>query len=110
MPLAPLSVSAVRGENSAVVSFLPPVFDGGLPILRYLVTSPNTTRNATGTSSPITVTGLTNGDAFSFRVQAINAVGLGHFSARSNGCVPGACLASICCLTESSQRASQARR
>ena len=41
-----------------------------------------------GTGSPLIVTGLTNGDAYHFFVQAENDVGWSERSALSNGCVP----------------------
>ena len=37
LPLAPQNVTAVAANASAVVSWQPPVFDGGLPVLTYVV-------------------------------------------------------------------------
>ena len=46
--------------------------------------------SATGASSPITITGLTNGSSYSFAVKAMNALGYGAYSALSNSVTPDA--------------------
>lgn len=43
---------------------------------------------ATGSSSPITVSGLTSGTAYTFQVQAQNSVGYGGYSDASNSVTP----------------------
>ena len=45
-------------------------------------------QQATGTASPITVDGLTNGDTYTFTVTATNATGTGLASAASNAVIP----------------------
>jgi hypothetical protein len=57
------------------VSCLPPVSDGGSPIVSYTVTSSPGGITATGSSCPILVTGLTDGTKYSFTVTATNAAG-----------------------------------
>jgi hypothetical protein len=42
----------------------------------------------TGASSPITVTGLSNGTSYTFTVRATNAIGTGPASAASNSVTP----------------------
>ncbi len=62
-PGAPTIGTATAGNASATVSFTPPTNDGGSPITGYTVTAADSTtpanggQTATGTSSPITVTG-----------------------------------------------------
>jgi len=91
---APVSVSAVAGVASAKVSFGAPLYNGGYAITGYKVTATNLSRplaapvTATGTSSPLTVSGLTNGDQYSFTVSVSNADGVQVTSAVSNTVTP----------------------
>jgi hypothetical protein len=89
VPGAPRKVKATASSEQATVSFLPPESDGGSPIISYTVTSSPGKITATGTSSPITVTGLTNGVAYTFTVTATNAIGAGPASAPSDKLIPG---------------------
>jgi hypothetical protein len=83
VPGAPTDVTAVAGNGQAMVSFTAPASNGS-PITRYTVTSNPGGITATGTASPIIVTGLSNGTAYTFTVTATNAVGTGPASAPSN--------------------------
>jgi len=77
-PGAPTSVTASAGDTTASVSFTAPTF-AGIPegITGYLATSIPGGLTATGASSPLSVSGLTNGTAYTFAVQATNSVGYG---------------------------------
>ena len=88
VPGAPTAVSAVAGNTQAVVSFTAPADNGGSAITSYTVTSSPGNFTATGAASPITVTGLTNGTAYTFTVRAANGVGLGTASSPSNSITP----------------------
>ena len=90
VPGAPRSVSATAGNASAKVSFSAPSSNGGATITKYTVTASPGGRTATGTGSPITVTGLTNGTRYTFTVKASNSVGTGAASAASNAVTPTA--------------------
>jgi hypothetical protein len=54
----------------------------------YTVLSTPGSITATGSSSPITVSGLTAGTAYTFQVRATNSVGTGGYSAASNSVTP----------------------
>lgn len=54
----------------------------------YTVLSSPGSFTGSGTSSPITVSGLTAGTAYTFQVRAINSVGAGPYSAASNSVTP----------------------
>ena len=88
LPGAPTGVTAVAGNGSATVSFSAPSSNGGSAISSYTVTSAPGGLTATGASSPLTVNGLTNGVAYTFRVTATNATGTGTASAASNSVTP----------------------
>jgi predicted RNA-binding protein with TRAM domain len=69
------------------VSFTAPN-DEGSTITGYTVTSSPGAKTGSGTSSPITVTGLTYGAAYTFAVTATNAAGAGSASGASNSVTP----------------------
>lgn len=74
LPGAPTSVSATAGNATATVTFVAPAFVGIPPLTGYLATSTPGSLTASGASSPLTVTGLSNGTAYTFDVQATNGL------------------------------------
>ena len=75
VPNAPTSPVATAGNAQASIAFVAPIFNGGSAITSYKVTSSPGGFFNTGASSPIVVSGLTNGTAYTFTVVAINAAG-----------------------------------
>ena len=84
-PNAPTIGAATQASSTSVsVTFTAPTDIGGGAITSYVVVSSPGNIIASGSSSPITVTGLTSGTAYSFRVFANNAFGNSPASASSN--------------------------
>lgn len=80
-PSAPLNLSSSVDSNIVIISFDAPNFTGNPSgILDYRVTNLNDGSTTTGSSSPITVTGLTNGVNYNFIVQARNSIDFGESS------------------------------
>lgn len=89
VPGAPtIGTASTAGLTSITVTFTAPTEIGGGAITGYTVVSSPGGIIATGSSSPITVTGLTTGTSYTFQVFANNAYGSSAASASSNSAVP----------------------
>jgi len=77
VPDAPTGVTVATGDGVAKVSWTAPASDGGAPIKRYVVKASNGggSCTTTATASSCRFTGLTDGKAYRFSVQAVNKVG-----------------------------------
>lgn len=88
-PTAPQPFSVIPGNQSAVMSWAPPLSTGGLPITSYVAqyklasgsswTTASLARPIIGT---VTITGLTNGVVYDFRVAAVTAAGTGVYATK----------------------------
>jgi hypothetical protein len=89
IPAAPTAVVAIRGDREAVVSFASPP-DSDFNIKNFTVTASPGGRTERGKSSPLTVTSLTNGTAYTFTATATNDAGTSTASNPSAPIVPSA--------------------
>ncbi|MEQ1629094.1 MAG: fibronectin type III domain-containing protein [Gallionella sp.] len=95
VPTAPTigTVTASNGQASVPFTFTNTVpSNGGATVTSYTVTpyiaGVAQATTTSGTVSPITVSGLTNGTAYTFKIAAVNSVGTGTASAASNSVTP----------------------
>jgi titin len=99
-PGAPTALGTTPGNTQVALSWTAPADNGGASITDYLVEykltsdlSWTTFVDGVSASTSATVTGLTNGSSYDFRVSAINSAGTGTASATASGTprtVPGA--------------------
>jgi hypothetical protein len=87
-PNAPTIGTATAGDASASVAFTAPSNVGGSAISSYAALSTPGGIVASAASSPVTVSGLTNGSSYTFIVWATNTYGPSAFSASSNSVTP----------------------
>ena len=87
-PDAPTNIDATPADASVIVTFDTPVHNGGGAISLYHVTSNPDNVVATGYNSPILVSTLTNGTAYTFTVTAVNEYGESLPSLVSNSVTP----------------------
>ena len=89
-PNAPTIGTATAGDVSASVAFTPPSNVGGSAISSYSALSTPGGFVGTAASSPVTVSGLSNGTAYTFAVWATNTYGPSAYSAASGSVTPSA--------------------
>ena len=88
VPASPTITNVTAGYTAATVFFTAPLNNGGSPIISYTVVSNPANISITGYSSPITVTGLTNGVTYTFTIVATNSNGNSAVSNTSAGATP----------------------
>lgn len=77
-PGRPTITTVTMGPGTETVTFTPPTSDGGLPITGYKIVTLVGDYSVMDTSSPLTLTGLPDGDgAYPVEVIASNAAGAG---------------------------------
>jgi hypothetical protein len=96
VPPAPTSLAASGGNAQATLSWTAPTVLAQTPITDYVVqyssnsgSTWTTVSDGTSTATSATVTGLTNGTAYVFRVAAVNGVGTGTYSSATSSVTPG---------------------
>ena len=86
LPGVPTIGTATAGAEQASVAFTPTAL-GGIPTSYTALSNPGSI-TGTGSSSPITVSGLTAGTAYTFTVKGVNTTGSGEYSSASNSITP----------------------
>jgi Tol biopolymer transport system component len=93
-PDAPTGVTASPGAGQATVSWNAPAFQGSSPITSYELTAyvggveQGFADIPAADGTTVTITGLTNGTTYTFRLAAINDAGIGPESVDSNPVTP----------------------
>ncbi len=87
IPGIPTNVVGARGNHSVTVSWSAPT-TGGTKITGYGVLATTTVKSCTTTSHSCSVTGLTNGLPYKFRVYAKNGIGASPYSTFSQPVTP----------------------
>ena len=95
LPGAPTGVSGTAGNAQVSLTWTAPTSTGGSAITDYTVqyssnsgSSWTTFSRADSSATSATVTGLTNGTAYTFRVAAVTALGAGAYSSASSSVTP----------------------
>ena len=93
-PAAPTNVAGTAGDAQVSLTWTAP--SSVAPITDYVVqyssnsgSTWTTFSDGTSTAASATVTGLTNGTAYTFRVAAVSGIGQGAWSATSASVLPG---------------------
>lgn len=96
VPTTPTNLSVTGGNGQASLSWTAPTgVISQAPITDYIVqyssnsgSTWTTFTDAVSTATSVTITGLTNGTTYVFRVAAVNAVGVGEYTAASSAVTP----------------------
>ena len=96
VPGAPAGLTVIPGNAQVTLSWAAPASTGGLPVSGYIIykgTSPGGETGIPVNGSPVTgtgytVTGLTNGTTYYFKVLALNAAGLSPLSEEASAALP----------------------
>lgn len=86
LPGVATNVTAVPSVSSATVSWSAAYSNGG--VVSYVVTSSPGARTCSSSSTSCTISGLTNGVVYTFKVLASNSFGSGYISEASNSVSP----------------------
>ena len=89
-PGPPLNVTTVAGVGEATITWTPPTDPGTDPIIGYGVEGAPGGQTCATTAPTVTctVTGLTNGTSYTFKVRALNAANWGAWSTPSGPVTP----------------------
>ena len=87
---APSDLVATAGDGQVSIAFTAPSNDGGADITdyQYELDDSGTWTSASTATSPVVITGLTNGTAYSIKLRAVNSAGNGTESAAVTATTP----------------------
>jgi hypothetical protein len=95
IPAAPTNVTGLSGNGQVAISWTAPTVSAQIPVTDYIIqyssnsgSSWTTFSDGVSAATSATVTGLTNGTSYVFRVAAVNALGQGAFTAASSSATP----------------------
>jgi len=95
LPPAPTGLAVTAGNTQVLLSWSAPTVSIQTPITDYTIqysansgSSWTTFTRSASTSTTVYVTGLTNGQAYVFRVAAVNGIGTGAYSTASSVVTP----------------------
>lgn len=97
-PSAPSNLSATPGHTTVTLDWDAPTDDGGSAVVGYRIRETTygwTVDTGSTAAGPYTLSGLTNGEPYTFAVAALNAMGAGDYSGAvatspASASVPGA--------------------
>jgi hypothetical protein len=90
VPTAPTNVRAVGGNASATLTWSAPTTNGRSTITGYIIKPSSGGSQAVGNVTSATISGLTDGNLYTFTVAAVNNAGTGPASTPSNAVTPTA--------------------
>jgi len=110
-PSAPREVTAEPGDASATVSWQAPASSGSFPVTNYLVVAEpgGATCLVTAPETSCQISGLRNGQSYSFTVQALNGAGWGARSVPSDPVTPQPACARVSVTLDQGTRVAAGR-
>lgn len=84
-PGAPTISQVIAGDGLLALYITPPTNDGGAPVTGYIATCTPGSITGSASTSPVIVSGLSNGSTYDCGVTAVNSAGTGASSATASG-------------------------
>jgi len=88
VPEAPYNVTGTTGNGQVILSWTGPMSDGGSPIKSYTIFYTPGDVTVTSNTPTVTISGLTNGTTYTFKVYAVNNFATSASGSSSTGLIP----------------------